>query len=115
MGFYVLVQPDEKSSVDTVEHSFGHPSLIIDSDGSAIAFQIASQPDGALLAARFARLVADTALKFAARCDELTRMMVSASASGPVTFGQANGHNEITRSIKWIAADRNRVLPLLAT
>jgi hypothetical protein len=26
-----------------------------------------------------------------------------------------NGHNEITRSTEWIAADRNRALPLLAT
>jgi hypothetical protein len=72
MGFYVLVQPDEQSSVFFTEHSVGHPSLMVENSGSTITFQIAAQPEGPVLAAKFARMMGISAARFASRCDELS-------------------------------------------
>ncbi len=93
MGFYVLVQPEDGSSAMTVEHSLGHPSLIVESGGSTIAVQIASLPNGAALAADFARAVAASAARFASRCDELARVNIAQVRSAALTMdGQAARH-----------------------
>jgi L-asparaginase/Glu-tRNA(Gln) amidotransferase subunit D len=88
MGFYVLVQPEEASSAMTVEHSIGHPSLIIESDGSTIAVQISGPSNGAALAANFARQVAAAATQFARRCDELAKVNIADLRSSALRPGE---------------------------
>lgn len=89
MGFYVLVQPEEQSSAMAVEHSIGHPSLIVESGGSTITFQIAGSSDGALFAARLAREIAASATTFAFRCDELARVdIANLRSSAALAYGQ---------------------------
>ena len=69
MGFYVLVEPEESSSVKLVEHIPGHPSLIIECGDSRITVQVPGRPDGERVAQEFGRMLAAAAERFAARCD----------------------------------------------
>jgi hypothetical protein len=74
MSLYVLVQLEEGWVAAATEHATGHPSLVVEGSGQTLSFQIASQPDGAHLAAQFARQMASSATKFADRCEELAQL-----------------------------------------
>lgn len=74
MGLYVLLQPEEDAESALVEHAQGHPSLVITSGGARITVQIAGHAGGAQLAIDFARELADSAMRFADRCEALTKL-----------------------------------------
>ncbi|MEU4740524.1 hypothetical protein AB0G02_08645 [Actinosynnema sp. NPDC023658] len=57
-----------------VERAQGHPSLVISSGDARLTVQIAAREGGAQLAISFARELAESATRFAERCEALTRL-----------------------------------------
>lgn len=74
MGFYMLVQPEEDTRAEFVEHVQGHPALIISSGCAQITVQSPGRHDGPRLAIAFARQLGDAARLFADRLDGLTQV-----------------------------------------
>lgn len=77
----MLVQPEEDATAALVEHIQGHPSLIVSCGDSQIAVQVVAHPDGANMAAGFARDLAVAAQEFADRCATLQRRSALPPAS----------------------------------
>ncbi|MEV8443167.1 hypothetical protein AB0425_37805 [Actinosynnema sp. NPDC051121] len=74
MGMYLLLQPEEDAESALVERAQGHPSLVITSGDARLTVQIAGREGGAQLAIRFARELAESATRFADRCEALTKL-----------------------------------------
>ncbi|MFI9007013.1 hypothetical protein ACIGNX_07260 [Actinosynnema sp. NPDC053489] len=71
---YLLLQPEEDAESALVERAQGHPSLVISSGDARLTVQIAGREGGAQLAISFARELAESAARFADRCEALTRL-----------------------------------------
>jgi hypothetical protein len=74
MGLYLLLQPEEDAESALVERAQGHPSLVISSGDARLTVQISGCEDGAQLAIKFARELAESATQFAERCEALTKL-----------------------------------------
>ncbi len=72
MPLSIVVQPRFGDSARVVNDEARRPQLVADiGTSSALSVQVDDEPGSAELAAQFARSLADAALRFARRCEEL--------------------------------------------